>query len=155
MRDRKIKPKLIRRLNHPQVRSKISGLCSYTAGNIKSRRSPIERTAELIAAGRIEIDFETVRVPGCRVPIWRLEMARRAGSPADSLIKVLPGLTPEGLVQAFAFARRHRDEIDRLIREKGPIEPPPGVEPDDDVDFEKELVDLIDRDAEAYERLAR
>ena len=58
-------------------------------------------------------------VEGCDVPVWRLEMARRAGAAPAALVKVFPSLTPEGLDLAFAYARQHGDEIDTLIREPG------------------------------------
>ena len=59
-------------------------------------------------------------VEGCDVPVWRLEMARRAGSPPAAMLKVFPSLTPVGLELAFAYARQHQEEIDAPIQELGP-----------------------------------
>ena len=97
----------------------------------------------------------TVYLAGCDVPVWRLEMARRAGSGSAALIEAFPGLTSRGLNRAFAYAQLHRAEIDRLIRTHGPTEVPTGGEPDDGANFERELGELLDRDAALYRRLAR
>jgi hypothetical protein len=91
----------------------------------------------------------------CDVPIWRLEMARRAGSGPAALVEAFPGLTREGLDRAFEYAREHRAAMDRLIRAYGPSEVTPGGEPDDEADFERELGELLDRDAALYRRLAQ
>jgi uncharacterized protein (DUF433 family) len=63
-------------------------------------------------------------VEGCDIPIWRLEMSRRAGSASAALLAVFPMLTPEGLELAFVYARQHQEEIDARIRERGPTEVP-------------------------------
>jgi uncharacterized protein (DUF433 family) len=94
-------------------------------------------------------------VSGCPAPVWRLEMARRAGSGAAALADSFPGLTPEGIDLALAYARRHRAEVDRLIARNGPAEVPPTDEADDGEGFEQELDAMLDRDAALYRRLAR
>ena len=48
-------------------------------------------------------------VEGCDVPVWRLEMSRRAGSAPAALLKVFPALTPEGLELAFDYADQHAE----------------------------------------------
>jgi uncharacterized protein (DUF433 family) len=94
-------------------------------------------------------------VPGCSVALWRLEQARRAGSSLDALMEAFPGVSREALAAAFDYARRHRTQFDRLIREHGATPVPPEVEPDDGEGFEQELADLLDRNAELYRRLAQ
>ena len=71
-------------------------------------------------------------VQGCDVPIWQLEMSRRAGSRPAAMLRVFLGLTDEGLDAAIAYAREHSDEIDALIRERGPVGVSPGDEGEDD-----------------------
>jgi hypothetical protein len=94
-------------------------------------------------------------VQGCDVPVWRLEMARRAGSGPDALIGASPGLTHPGLELALAYARKHRQEIDALIRVYGPIDPPPEDEDDEDeAAFEADLDALFAENAEVFRRLA-
>lgn len=52
-----------------------------------------------------------------RIPVWVLEQARRLGTSEADLLRAYPTLRAEDLVNAWAFARTHRDEIDREIRE--------------------------------------
>ena len=94
-------------------------------------------------------------VEGCDVPAWRLEMSRRAGSAPAALIKVFPALTPEGLELAFAYARQHREEIDAFIEELGPGDVPSEEEEDDEAEFQADLDELFERDAEVFRRLAQ
>jgi hypothetical protein len=95
-------------------------------------------------------------VEGCDVPIWRLEMARRAGSGRDALIGAFPDLTRQGLDLAFAYARRHRAEVDALIQQYGPRDVPAEVEEDEDsATFEAELAALFTEKAEVFRRLAQ
>ena len=91
---------------------------------------------------------------GCDVPIWRLEMARRAGSGPQALIAAATGLTPLGLDVALAYARRHRAEFDPLIRRHSGAD----VAAEDDEEsaaFEAELEALLETDAEVFRRLAQ
>jgi hypothetical protein len=92
---------------------------------------------------------------GCDVAIWRLEMSRRAGSPASALLKVTPGLTPDGLDLAFAYAEQHSEEMDASIRELGLDDVPPEEEEDDEGEFQADLDELFERDAELFRRLAQ
>ena len=94
-------------------------------------------------------------VEGCDIPVWRLEMARRAGSPPDALLGVFPGLTLEGLDLAFAYAQQHREEIDAMIEELGPGDIPSEDEEDDEAEFQADLDELFERDAELFRRLAQ
>jgi len=52
-----------------------------------------------------------------RIPIWLLEQARRLGATEADLLTDYPSLRAEDLVNAWAYARAHQDEIDRLIQE--------------------------------------
>ena len=52
-----------------------------------------------------------------RIPVWLLEQARRLGASEADLLADYPSLRAEDLVNAWAYIRAHRDEIDRLIEE--------------------------------------
>ena len=52
-----------------------------------------------------------------RIPVWLLEQARRLGATEADLLADYPSLRAEDLVNAWAYVRGHRDEIDRLIEE--------------------------------------
>jgi uncharacterized protein (DUF433 family) len=96
-------------------------------------------------------------VAGCTIPIWRLEMARRAGSSADSILAVYPEIPRCDLEAAFEYATKHRAEIDRLIELHGPRPIPPddvATFEDDEEEFERELLEDLERNAEVYRRLA-
>ena len=52
-----------------------------------------------------------------RVPVWALEQSRRLGMTEDELLRSYPTLRAEDLVNAWAYARSHRAEIEDAIRE--------------------------------------
>ncbi len=52
-----------------------------------------------------------------RVTVWLLEQARRLGTSEADLLKAYPSLRAEDLVNAWAYARSHLDEINRQIAE--------------------------------------
>lgn len=52
-----------------------------------------------------------------RIPVWVLEEARRRGAGEADLLRSYPTLRAEDLANAWAYARAHREEIDREIRE--------------------------------------
>lgn len=52
-----------------------------------------------------------------RIPVWLLEQYRRLGTSEADLLAGYPSLRAEDLVNAWAYARAHQDEIDRLIAE--------------------------------------
>lgn len=52
-----------------------------------------------------------------RIPVWMLEQARRLGVSEADLLRSYPTLRAADLVNAWAYVRNHRDEIDRQIRE--------------------------------------
>jgi uncharacterized protein (DUF433 family) len=53
-----------------------------------------------------------------RIPVWVLEQARRLGVTEAELLLDYPSLRAEDLVNAWAYVRAHRDEIDRQIEEQ-------------------------------------
>ncbi|MBI4585411.1 MAG: DUF433 domain-containing protein [Planctomycetes bacterium] len=52
-----------------------------------------------------------------RIPVWLLAQARSLGTGEAELLKCYPTLRAEDLVQAWAYIRAHREEIERSIRE--------------------------------------
>ena len=52
-----------------------------------------------------------------RIPVWLLEQARRLGAAEADLLRSYPSLRAEDLTNAWAFARAHREEIERQIAE--------------------------------------
>ena len=73
---------------------------------------------------RLPGDREPARVCGgepcvvrTRIPIWVLEQSRRLGISEADLLRSYPSLRAEDLANAWAYVRKHRDEIDRQIRE--------------------------------------
>ncbi len=52
-----------------------------------------------------------------RIPVWLLEHARRLGASEQELLAAYPSLRAEDLVNAWAYARAHADEIEAQIQE--------------------------------------
>lgn len=52
-----------------------------------------------------------------RIPVWTLAQARRLGLNEADLLRASPTLRAEDLVNAWAYYRAHRDEIDAQIAE--------------------------------------
>ena len=52
-----------------------------------------------------------------RIPVWVLEQARRLGTSEAELLRCYPTLRAEDLVNAWAYVRSHREEIDHQIHE--------------------------------------
>ena len=52
-----------------------------------------------------------------RIPVWALEQSRRLGISEDELLRSYPTLRAEDLVNAWAYVRSHRAEIEYQIRE--------------------------------------
>ena len=67
------------------------------------------------------IDFQegvcggAARVVRTRIPVWTLEAARRGGLSDAAILAAWPGLTAEDLANAWAYARSHREEMDREV----------------------------------------
>ncbi len=99
------------------------------AKNLVAQMTPAEK-AELLQTvvrdlGEAALGIESTpdvlggdpRIVGTRIPVWLLEQMRRLGSSEADLLQAYPSLRAEDLVNAWAYARSHRDEIDRLIEE--------------------------------------
>src|ERR1035441_7268010 len=52
-----------------------------------------------------------------RIPVWLLEQARRLGASEQALLVAYPHPRADDLVNAWAYARSHADEIESQIRE--------------------------------------
>lgn len=52
-----------------------------------------------------------------RIPVWILEQYRRQGASEADLLRSYPTLRAEDLVNAWAYVRSHRDEIEQQIDE--------------------------------------
>jgi uncharacterized protein (DUF433 family) len=52
-----------------------------------------------------------------RIPVWFLEQARRVGPSEQALLAAYPHLRAEDLVNAWAYAGSHAEEIESQIRE--------------------------------------
>lgn len=71
------------------------------------------------------IDFQTdvcggsARLIRTRLPVWLLESLRRQGATDSSLLSAYPTINAEDLANAWAYARAHREEMDREIAENG------------------------------------
>jgi uncharacterized protein (DUF433 family) len=52
-----------------------------------------------------------------RIPVWLLAEARNAGASEAALLKSYPALRAEDLINAWAYYRVNKEEIDREIRE--------------------------------------
>jgi uncharacterized protein (DUF433 family) len=50
-----------------------------------------------------------------RIPVWALEQSRRLGMSEDELLRSYPALRAEDLVNAWAYVRSHRSEIEDEI----------------------------------------
>lgn len=54
---------------------------------------------------------------GTRIPVWTFEQYRRLGASEADLLTAYPSLRAEDLVNAWAYVRSHRNEIEQHIRE--------------------------------------
>ena len=52
-----------------------------------------------------------------RIPVWLLEQARRLGTSEADLLRSYPTLQAADLVNAWAYVRLHREEIEQQIRD--------------------------------------
>jgi len=131
---------------------------AFSAEEVSSAKNPVEmgRVESREDGPRLVFRDGEAYVEGCNVPIWRLEMARRGGSSPAAQIAVSPGLTPEGLELAFAYAQVHSAEFDPLIRYHSGADVPPEDEGDDEDDsaFEAELDAMFTEYDQVFRRLA-
>jgi uncharacterized protein (DUF433 family) len=52
-----------------------------------------------------------------RIPVWVLVQGKRLGKSEADLLRAYPTLRAEDLTNAWAYARSHKKDIDRQIRE--------------------------------------
>lgn len=52
-----------------------------------------------------------------RIPVWTLERMRQLGLSEVEILRSFPSLRAIDLVEAWSYAARHRDEIEKMIRE--------------------------------------
>ena len=52
-----------------------------------------------------------------RIPVWVLEQHRRQGTSEADILRAYPTLRAEDLVNSWAYAHSHQEEIEQLIRE--------------------------------------
>lgn len=91
------------------TRAEKAELLQRLAGEVRNAWSGIERTPG-VAGGEACV----VRT---RVPVWSLEQYRRLGWSEARLLINYPTLRAADLVNAWAYADAHRDEIDRAIED--------------------------------------
>jgi uncharacterized protein (DUF433 family) len=108
-------------------------------------------------AARLVFRDGVAYVEGCDLPVWRMEMGRRAGSRPEAQIAAFPSLTLQGLELAYAYAQEHSAEFDPLIQyhSGASVSPEDEGDEEDEAAFEADLADLLERDAELFRRLAR
>jgi uncharacterized protein (DUF433 family) len=82
----------------------------HTTPASRDRETPgIEKT-ENVCGG-------SARITRTRIPVWQLVEARDLGASEAQLLLDYPSLRAEDLVNAWSYARDHRDEIEAEIRE--------------------------------------
>ena len=64
----------------------------------------------------------SARIAGSRIPVWSLESWRRLGADDAEILRNFPTLQVADLLNAWHYVDRHRQEIDREIRENDTAE---------------------------------
>jgi uncharacterized protein (DUF433 family) len=142
----------------PDEPGEVAPMVSCAESGSPTENSAVSGRADGQAVGPRLIHRDGVAyLEGCDVPVWRLEMARRAGSSADAQIRVFPSLTRQGLDLAFAYAQEHSTDFDPLIQYHSGASVPPEDEGDeeDEATFEAELDAMFTEHAEVFRRLAQ
>lgn len=65
-----------------------------------------------------------------RIPVWSVVRMQQLGASDIDILRSYPSLRAVDLVEAFAFAEDHHDEVERDIRENEDEEGPPAGNPD-------------------------
>jgi uncharacterized protein (DUF433 family) len=95
--------------------------------DLKTKGSPVESTTTSpIANGPVETGIEATpgvcggepRIAGTRIPVWTLVQSRRLGMSDAEILRAYPHLRNADLVNAWAYAAAHAEEIDNQIREQ-------------------------------------
>lgn len=66
-----------------------------------------------------EVCGGSARLIRTRLPVWLLESLRRQGASDATLLAAYPTINAEDLANAWAYARAHREEMDREIAANG------------------------------------
>ena len=90
-------------------RAEKARLLQILAQDISNAWSGIEKTAGVVGG--------EARIVRTRIPVWTLENYRRLGWSEALILDNYPTLRAVDLVNAWAYADAHRDEIERAIRE--------------------------------------
>jgi len=81
----------------------------------------LQRVARDLGGGVPGIDTDPAVCGGeaciarTRIPVWLLVSARRLGAAEATILQAYPTLRAEDLVNAWAYAQHHRDELDEQI----------------------------------------
>ena len=59
----------------------------------------------------------SARLIRTRIPVWTLERMRQLGVSEADILRSYPTLRAADLVQAWSYVERHREEIEKSIRE--------------------------------------
>ena len=96
-------------------------------------------------------------VEGCGVPVWRLEMVRRAGSGPAALMAGFSGLTLSGIELAIDYTQRNAPLVETLVERQRWNNALAGSdeEPDNVSGSDAELDTLLDENSEVFRRLAQ
>lgn len=57
------------------------------------------------------------RVAGTRIPVWALVQYRNLGASEADLLRMYPTLQAQDLINAWAYFRNHKEEIEKQITE--------------------------------------
>ena len=97
------------RILSAMTRAEKAQLLQWVASDLGNAFPGIETTSGICGG--------EARIVRTRIPVWVLEQARRLGVTEADLLRSYPALRAEDLVHAWAYARAHREEIERHIRE--------------------------------------
>ncbi|MGB3296514.1 MAG: DUF433 domain-containing protein [Phormidesmis sp.] len=61
------------------------------------------------------------RIANTRIPVWVVVQARNLGSSERDLLQDYPTLSASDLINAWAYAASHRNEIEQAIRDNDEI----------------------------------
>ncbi|MEO8393503.1 MAG: DUF433 domain-containing protein [Chloroflexota bacterium] len=90
-------------------RSEKAQILQWVARDLGETFAGIDSSADILGG-----EAHIVRT---RIPVWVLVQARRLGTSEADLLRSYPVLRAEDLANAWAYARLHREEIERDITE--------------------------------------
>lgn len=100
----------VERLLPTLTRDEKARLLQLVAGELADEDFPGIESAPGVSGGE-------PRVVRTRIPVWVLERARRLGVSEADILRSYPSLRAGDLIQAWAYARVHPEEIEAQIRE--------------------------------------